>query len=113
MADFYITQGNLLPVLTVSAKDGAGAAVTLSNVQSVQFHMWAQYPGGATLKINAAGSYAADPGDGTARLSYTWASGDTDTPGEYWATFTVTYTNGKTQTFPTPGHLDIQVAATE
>ncbi len=42
-------------------------------------------------------------------LSYQWVAGDTDSAGVYRAEFEVTYSDGKIETFPNGGYIQINV----
>jgi hypothetical protein len=42
-------------------------------------------------------------------VQYDWQTGDTDTPGRYYAEFVVTYFGGRIETFPADGYLYIVI----
>jgi hypothetical protein len=62
--------------------------------------------GASTLKIDA-GVTVTDPENGA--IQYDWASGDTDTPGTYYAEFQVTYTDGSVESFPNTENLIVTI----
>lgn len=89
----YMREGDLEPAIVATLKDGAGTAVDLTG-ETVRFHMTANLAG--TAKVDAAATII-DAAAG--RVRYTWQSGDTDTPGTFYAEFEVesgpqTYPNG-------------------
>ncbi len=81
-ADFTIVQGDRLPSLTATLRDGDGVVFDLDDAVnggpfgSVRIHLWRRtYGGGAEL--NALADIVNPPGtDGLVR--YDWADGDTD-----------------------------------
>lgn len=91
--DFSLVQGDRAPSITATLTDATGAAVNLTG-GTVTFKMRIldesrpAITGVATI-VNAA----------TGAVRYDWASGDTDTPGVYLASWTLTLA-GKPQTFP-------------
>lgn len=94
--DFSIHRGDLLPVLQAIAKTCSGP---------VDFTGW-------TLTFSMSGPReVSGPATGTSAgvLEYTWASGDTTVAGFYEGRFIGTSPSGKQQTFPTKGHLLIEV----
>ncbi len=62
--------------------------------------------GASTLKIDT-GVTVTDPGNGA--IQYDWVSGDTDTPGTYYAEFQVTYTDGSVESFPNTENLVVTI----
>ncbi|HEY4482160.1 MAG TPA: hypothetical protein VI489_04840 [Candidatus Brocadiaceae bacterium] len=101
-----IKQNDLLPIITATVKDEDDVVVDLTNASTISFSMRNQYTG--TLKINAAaGAFVSKPA-GT--ISYTWASGDTNTIGDYIAEFGIVWLTGnKPQTAPQATNLYISI----
>jgi hypothetical protein len=101
-----LKQNDLLPVIVATVTDEDGAAVDLTNASSVAFYLRNQYTG--VIKVNgSAGSFVSKPA-GT--VQYTWASGDTDTIGDYIAEFVITWLTGnKQQTAPQKINLYISI----
>lgn len=106
--------GDLLPSAEIAATFRSGAPIPMADVDAatIRFRMWR--PGRATPKIAAATAecsnlddVVADP-TVTPLLRYNWAGGDTDTAGEYWAHFVITY-DAKPMHVPNLGHLVISV----
>lgn len=93
--DFQLTAGDRWPPLTATLRDGAGAAIPLTAVQSVRFHMRPLVGGGAALDGVAT---VVDPAAGTVR--YDWQAGDTDAAGEYDADFRIVFASGAPATVP-------------
>lgn len=106
LADFFIRKGDRLPEIVATLQDANGVAVPLTSVSSVHFRMRA--PNSATYKVDAA-AVITDPFNG--QVTYTWATPDTDTAGEYLADWLVTFSDGRSETFPNAGALTIEVIA--
>lgn len=102
-ADATVKQGDLLPELTAILKDADGNIVDLTGATSAEFHMVPV--GGGVAKVNATATIV-DPPAG--EVKYTWQGTDTDTVGDFYAEFEVTWV-GKTETFPNDGHLVLRV----
>lgn len=93
MATFNIKQYDRLAIIVADLADTQGI-VPLAGA-TVRFHMRSLYDG--TVKVNASATIV----DAVAgRVSYAWASGDTNTPGLYTAEWLVTYGSGLPQRFP-------------
>lgn len=105
MVDFTIKTGNVLPLLTATLKDDAGVAADLTNA-SVAFRM--RNLTDDTVKVNSAS--AAVVGTPTAgNVAYTWQAGDTDTPGIYRGEWLVTFSGGRSASYPNDRDLLIAV----
>jgi hypothetical protein len=65
---------------------------------------------GGSVKVNAASAAVTevDTANRRVKLRYQWASGDTDTAGEFRGEFTVTV-SGRPMTIPTTGYVTIRV----
>ena len=71
---------------------------------SVMFNMRAR--GGASV-ISSAGVVVTETG--APAVEYSWAPLDLANPGEFEADFTVTYANGKSETFPEAGYIAVVI----
>ena len=100
---FVLKQNDTSPAISAILKDSAGAVIDLSSA-SVVFHMKAI--GASTLKIDTSATIT-DPENGA--IQYDWVSGDTDTPGTYYAEFKVTYTDGSVESFPNTENLLVTI----
>lgn len=100
---FFIKQNDTSPFMTATLKDASDNAVDILG-SSVQFHMRAV--GSTTVKVDAA-AVVTDGENGA--VKYEWATGDTDTVGQYQAEFEVTYAGGKIETFPNNSYILVQV----
>lgn len=105
MADFTIKEGDLLPELNAVLKDRNGV-VDLTGA-TLRFHM--RVPGSSgTGKVEAAATVVTAA---TGAVKYVWAGTDTDTAGEYYGEFQVTWGDTRKETFPNNGQLLIVVTA--
>ena len=102
-ADFYIKQGDTLPVLADTLTYSNGTAVSLAGA-SVNFVMRALSAN--TTTTNAA---AVVTNSATGQVSYTFTAVDSATAGSYMANWFVTFPGGATMTFPTDGYIEINV----
>lgn len=100
-----LKQHDLLPELEITLLDGA-TPVDLTFADAVTLYV--SGPGG--VKVEAAMTVA-DQTDPTSvgKVSYMWASADTDTPGVYRAEVKVTWDGGKVQTFPSDGYFTVRI----
>jgi hypothetical protein len=105
MPDFSIRQNDLRDPIIAVLKGATGAIVDLTTATVVVFQM-ADAETGA-IKINAVATINSPPTAGV--VQYDWLAGDTDTAGDYIATWQVTWPSGKTQTFPTAANLSVLV----
>lgn len=103
MADFHIKQNDRKEPFNATLKDSSGVAVDLTGA-TVLFRL--RQFGAAAAKVNASAAIISAAA-GTVR--YSWASGDTDSPGEYEAEFQVTFSDGTIQTFPNAGVLSVLI----
>lgn len=101
--DFGIKQNDTKEVIQITCTDSSGAAVNVTGA-SISFKM--KKPGSSTLKVNAAGAIVTAA---SGIIKYVWATGDTDTAGEYEAEFQVTFSDSSIQTFPNGGNLSIYI----
>lgn len=102
-AEIKITQGDTTPPLQSTLTEN-GQPKDLTSAESVVFEM-IQYVGDVTVSGEAS---IVNANDGV--VAYHWTDGDTDAPGLYICEWTVTYTDGSQQSFPSNGvdHLYIR-----
>ena len=99
---FYIKQNDSSPVIRAKLKGAGGASLNLSTA-TVSFRM--QRSAGDTVIQGAAQIF--DAAEGT--VEYEWLSGDTSVAGFYLAEFEVTYSDGKVETFPNLGNIQVNI----
>lgn len=104
MADFYIKQGDLLPIMTATLADAHSDPVDLTGA-TVTLRMSNRATG--ENKISSGSCVVVDATAGA--VSYAWVSGDTDTAADYDAEFRATFLGGKRETFPNDTDLLIRV----
>ena len=103
MADFYIKRGDRLPKFTVWLQNPDGSPVVLAD-EPIRFRMFPV--GGKEAKVDGIGAIEDGP---KGRVSYSWAAGDTDTPGEYNAEWAVMFGDDKEMTFPNYDYMKVLV----
>ena len=86
-------------------RDEDGNAVNLSG-GSVAFSM-----GEDASRVSGAACTVIDPAAGA--IQYNWDVADTFVPGRFDGEFQVTYSNGKTETFPRRGYFEVQIGPRE
>lgn len=105
MADFTIKQNDRAPALRASLKAAGGTVKNLSGATEVRFKMGKST---GTLKVNEVIT-PIEPANGT--CVYSWADGDTDEAGTFFAEFEVTNADGTKETFPNSKPLTVSVKA--
>lgn len=94
--DWAVAQGDLspnpAPTLSVDS---------LSNAQSVTFHMKPRSGSGTTIDDS---THTQIIDTANAKVAYDFQSGDTDVPGYYLLRWEVTWQNGDPESFPNDGH---------
>ena len=100
MDGFTIKRGDTSPAIRYALEP---ATVVLTGA-TVRFQMRAR--NGAVLMDVAA---LVVPATGTPTVEYSWQAGDTATAGLYEAEFRVTYADGKIETFPNAGFIQVRV----
>ncbi len=93
--DWNMTQGDTAPLLRLTVKDAAGAAVDVTG-STVKFSMANRSTG--RQKVNEGPVTLIDAANGV--VEYPWVAGDTDEAGEFQGAFEVTYSGGTIETFP-------------
>lgn len=98
-----IKRHDTAPAFTATLRDAAGVAVNLTGA-TARFLM--RDPRTRTLKVNGAMTITDAAGG---RVSYAWATGDTDTAAKYQVEVEVTFADSTIRTFPSDGHHDLHV----
>jgi hypothetical protein len=89
VSSFEIPAGDRLPELEVQLRNADGPVPVVGATVAFTMTSGARTVTGPATLTDAA----------TGVVSYPWAAGDTDTPGEYRASFRVTFADGRSQTF--------------
>lgn len=97
--NFYIKVGDRRPVLQDTLVDASGAAINLTTATGVTLIMRPLYS--ATPKVNAAGTIVTAA---SGIVQYSWGATDTDTPGDYYREWKITWSTGITQRVPGQGY---------
>jgi hypothetical protein len=100
MLKFTIKRGDTSPALRFALLPGS---VSLAGA-TVHFQMRPR-GGGTVIDRPAAILSVFEP----AVVSHLWLAGETDTPGRFEAEFRVTYLDGRTETFPNLGFIEVFV----
>lgn len=103
--DYTLTQKDLPGATQFTLTDADGTIVDLTLCTAVTFSMRGVDD---TLAVDAGpASVSGTPTLG--KVTYTWGSGDTDTPGLYWGEFHCTFSDGRLLSFPTDPKLLIHI----
>ena len=86
------------PIVTQYIRDEANSVVDLTGASSAKFYMYPVGEDGSlgTVKVNGAAASIASATEG--KLTYTWITGDTDTPGRFFGYFRIFW--GASNTIP-------------
>lgn len=96
-------QNDRLPVLQATLNGHDGNPLDLTTASGVVFRMRSRVTG--VVKVNAAAAVT-DAANGV--VQYSWAAGDTDTPGVYDGEFRVTI-GGLVETVPSSGFVLVMI----
>lgn len=101
---FVIKQGDTSPDFVADLKNPDKSAVVLTGA-TVKFHMRSSRRGSTPLVGNAS---IVDAFIG--RVKYEWTSSDTASVGDYEVEFEVTFADGKVETYPNDGYLEVSIS---
>lgn len=107
-ADFHIKQNDTSPAIESQLQDESGNPVDITGFNEIEFHM--KLPSSDTAKVDAdtaSGVSATDETNG--EVKYEWSSGDTDTAERFHGEWSVTYSDGTTETFPNSDYIEIRI----
>ena len=99
---FFMKANDTSPDLQVTLKDGDDNAVDVTGA-TIVFSMAM----GGLVKVSEHSATIVTASSGI--VKYSWAAGNTDTPGTYRAEFEVTFSNGKIETFPNSAARKLEV----
>lgn len=102
--DYFLKKGDLEPAFTRTLESVDGEAVDLTGA-TVVFLMTKRGESSPTIEAEAE---IEDP-ETAGEVTYVWAEGDTDAPGDYDAEFQVTFADGRPQTFPNADYLHVRI----
>jgi hypothetical protein len=103
MADFLIRENDTLPKIRATLTDPDGI-IDLTGA-TIRFHM--NVTKGGTPKVNALADVVGDPMLGV--VEYAWIATDTDSPGDYFAEWEITFSGGDILSIPNDSYIDIQI----
>lgn len=104
MPNFSIKRGDTSPSLKTFLRNPDGEKEDLNSIQSLKFKM--QDPSTEEVIVNSSANVMnADEG----KVSYSWTSSDTAEAGHFIGEFEVTWSTGKTETFPNTEYIDIYI----
>jgi hypothetical protein len=100
---FVIKQGDTSPDFVADLKHPDKSVVVLTGA-TVKFHMRSSRRGSTPVVGNAS-----IVNDLTGTVKYEWAASDTASTGDYEVEFEVTFADGKIETYPNEGYLDVSI----
>lgn len=101
-ADFNIKQNDTRPTLVATLTAAATDVFT-----SVVFKMSSK---AGVIKVNSPAGIQTQPSASSGGVvKYPWVAGDTDTPGDFRGEFTVTFSDGRVETYPNRGYIAIHI----
>src|SRR4249919_3452502 len=96
-------QGDTASALTATLRDANGVAV---NITGASVHIDVVPIHGGAKTVDAAATIVDAP---TGQVSYTFTAPQTATPGDYLATFVVTFGGGAIESFPNAGYYLVTI----
>lgn len=108
MADIELVQGDRHPSPRVQLVDEDGTAIDLTAATSVTVTMAPKY-GTSPAVFAALACTIVTAASG--QVEFDWPAASTDTPGDYWLRWTVTWLTGREQTWPPAGGIHVAIAA--
>lgn len=104
LMDFTIKRNDTRPAIRGRLKYEDGSTAPIGINDTVRFKMRRQET--AVADVDALATVL----DGEQGIvEYAWLPADTDTAGEYFGEFEVTYSDGRVQTFPNKSHIRIHI----
>lgn len=108
MDPFFLKRGDTLPYLVATLSDDSGPVdLTGATVKFVLRQSRTRCATGEPALLLKKDAVVADPASGVVR--YEWASGDTDTAGQFDGEFEVTFPSGGRWTFPSSGYIPVNI----
>lgn len=108
---FIIKQNDTRPRFVVGLKENFGelseAPIDLTDATSVQFFL--RSASAAPEDAPKVDALAAITDAVNGEVTYTWATGDTDTVGEFQAEVQITWSDGGIETVPNSGYWDVTI----
>ena len=104
MSEFYIKQGDTLPVLTATATNEDGSPLDVTGA-TITFRMRGKAVSGFVIESTAD---IIDAAAGVLQWA-DWTTTQTAEPGVYFADFLVVFSGGGRQTVPTKGSIIVRV----
>ena len=101
---FTIKQGDILPKLRATLKDGTGAVIDLTLATSVRLIV-KNYAGQEVVNANT--TIVSPPTSGI--VEYAWITANTATAGSFRGEFEINFSTGQVQTVPNDSYITIQI----
>jgi len=105
---FHIKQDDTSPAIRFQLQNHRGEPVDISGFEKLRFHMQKENSTEPTVLADTdRGVSAPDVENGI--VQYDWSPEDTSRPGDYEAEFEITFSGGRTETFPNRRNISVEI----
>lgn len=105
---FTIKRGDTSPNIEFELRDADGSRKDISGYNDVSFYMRDRDTEGVVISDNTSGNVIVTDAQ-RGEVEYDWQSGDTESVSTYDAELEVEFGNGKIETFPNNGFVEIEI----